>query len=138
MTVATQRKKEIKASLPRDLRDKLEGLAQDCGLSPMAYAVRLTVAALQDERVIRGLSPWFRRGYVPRYAPNTVMLGRIDGPEIEPLLPTGGDVTRFPVKLPPEDYMAVGDVAHSLSCSLAQALTVLLSEAIRLGVRIDG
>ncbi len=134
MAVATQRrdkKKEIKANLPRWLRDKLEECAMDCDMSPMAYAAHLAMAALQSENIIRGLAPWFKRGYVPSYAPNTVIMGHIVAPDLEPLLPDGEDVTRFPVKLPQEDHLAVGEVAYSLSCSLSQALTILLTEALR-------
>lgn len=141
IAVATPRrdkKKEIKANLPRGLRDTLEKYARDCGMSPMSYAAGLTMAAINDERIIRSLAPWFKRGYVPRYAPYSVMMGHVIGPDLEPLLPEGDGVTRFPVKLPQEDHLAVGEVAYSLSCSLSQALTILLSEALRQGVVVNG
>jgi hypothetical protein len=137
ITVARPRadkKREIKATLPRQVRDVLEQRAAVAGLSPMAYAARLALAALDNETVIRALSPYFKRGYCRG---SRAWIGRVITPSLEPLLPEGGDVTRFPVKFLPEDHLQIGEVAYALSCSLSQALTILLSEALLQGVEVE-
>jgi hypothetical protein len=136
ITVARPRrdkKREIKATLPRRTRSVLEQRAAVAGLSPMAYAARLSLAALDNETVIRALSPYFRRGYCRG---SRAWIGRVIAPSLEPLLPEGDDVTRFAVKFAPEDHLQIGEVAYALSCSLSQALTILLSEALLQGVEV--
>lgn len=131
------KKKEVKANLPRPVRDLLTRRAEEHSLAPSAYAAKLTSNALRTETVIRGFAPYFRRGYVPLYARHSVVMGRVIGPDLEPLMPDGGGVTRFPVKFLPEDYLHVGELAYALSCSLSQALTIVLSEALLQGVTIE-
>lgn len=131
------KKKEIKAPLPADLREVLGVRARAAGLSPMAYCCRLAVAAVHSEKVIRALAPYFKRGYIPRYAPHTAMMGRVIAPSLEALLPEGLNFSRMPVKLYADEHLAVCEVSYALATSHSKALSVLLSEALIQQVEID-
>lgn len=140
MSLSTPRKdkkKEIKASLPRDTRDLLEVRAAALNLSPMSYAEKLALSGLHNEKVIRAFSPYFKRGYVPLFSPDSVLIGHVIAPNLSDLLSDGNDITRFPVKFQTDDHLLIGELAFSFASSLSQTLAVLLSESLLQNITIN-
>lgn len=122
----------VKATLPLSMIDVLTKKANEAGYGgPSPYAVQLCINAMMHERTIRAFTPYFRRGYVPRWDKSRVMLGHVIAPKMDALLPDGGEPTkRFPLKFLPDDYLALGELAYAFNCSIAQAATILVTEAL--------
>ncbi|MCL6445129.1 MAG: hypothetical protein K6T83_17020 [Alicyclobacillus sp.] len=126
-----QRKREVKAAIPVDLAELVQSQANEHGMSVMAYVRVVSLVGLDDERVIRAMSPYYRRGYCVR---DHAYFGT--GADIDALIPEGDDVVRVSIRYWADEYERVAYLAYALGCSVSQAQTVLLAEAMRMGVRV--
>lgn len=129
------KKKEVKCPLSREMYAHLSQRADAHGLPMMTYLSRLAMTAIGTETTIRALSPYFRRGYIPRFAVNVAMLGRVVSPSLDALLPEQSvSYKRQSVKFSPDEHLAICEIAFSLSCPVSRALCILLNECILQGV----
>ncbi|MCL6600672.1 MAG: hypothetical protein K6T81_18360 [Alicyclobacillus macrosporangiidus] len=128
------RRREVKAAIPADLHELVQAAANAHGMSLMAYVRSLSLAALDDERVIRALQPYFKRGYC---VGDHAYFGN-GSAATEALLPEGDGTVRVSVRYSAEEHERIAYLAFCLDCSVAQAQAILLAEAVRLGVKLDG
>ncbi|MCL6597703.1 MAG: hypothetical protein K6T81_03070 [Alicyclobacillus macrosporangiidus] len=99
----------------------------------MAYVRAVSLAGLDNERVIRAMSPFYRRGYCTG---NRAYFGT--GGDIDALIPEGDDVVRVATRYTPDEFEKIAYLAYALGCSVSQAQSILLAESVRLRVTVDG
>lgn len=128
------RRREVKAAIPADLHELVQAAADARGMSVMAYVRQLSLAALGEERVIRALQPYFKRGYCTG---DRAFFGN-GSAMTEALLPEGDGTVRVSVRYALDEHERIAYLAYCLDCSVAQAQAILLAEAVRLEVRVDG
>ena len=138
-------REEVKPSLPLEVVEVLSEKAREKGYTakrknrvlpaPSAYARELVKAALMSEPVIRSLSPYFRRGYVPLWDTSRAFLGHTEPKDLEALKPVSeADTKRLPLRFSDEDYEHFAALVYSLAADESETALVLITEALAQGL----
>lgn len=130
-------KRLVRCPMSPDAMKKIEREAERLGLRTGPYCVKLAMAAIDNEKVIRGLSPYFRHGYVFN---NQIFMGNARGTEkgaLDALMPERLTDQRLPVKFndTEDEFGRLHYLAGALETSWSRALTLLVLEAQLHGIQ---
>lgn len=139
------KQEEVKPSLPQGVLKALSEKAREKGYTakrknrvlpaPSAYARELVKAALMSEPVIRSLSPYFRRGYVPLWDTSRAFLGHSEPKDLSAMKPESeGDTKRLPLRFRDPDYEHFAQLVYSLKADESETALVLITEALSQGI----